>query len=707
MGDFSFRQSPGNRCLTSHDLLVAVWAIRYSKKSKQGGRPVKSSDRNSNTVKTAKTAEAENAIPDAADMGFEKLLVAARAGSADAAGELVARYRAYLLKIAGDRIAPELRQKVGVSDVVQESMLTAHRILDRFQGNSEAQWKAWLKTIVGNDIGDLQRRFRGAAKRDLRREMGAPNPHSSAPSFDIRRPGPGPRTEATMNEDTLRLNAALERLSAEYRQVIRLRNWEQLSYEDIGQRMGKSAEATAQALDPRSSDFKRKSVPMSDKERETPADGPTVHWSREHPREETHTTPAETSISGGSDGDSPGNDVDPEITNADQLFQMMERARAFEQRLEQTLGRDANAPSPPGKAVRPADESAPTETSTDYEIIREIARGGMGVVYEAWQHSLSRRVALKVILGAQLRSSSEIARFRAEAEAVAKLDHPGVVPIYEIGELDNTQFFSMGLYPKGSLVDQYATERPNPREAARIVAEVAEAMQFAHSRNIIHRDLKPGNVLLDDNGQAKITDFGLAKDAEKDSGLTLSGTILGTPAYMAPEQARGQQESVGQAADIYALGGILFFLLTGEPPFVGETPLETIQQVIAVEPRSPASIEPNVDRDLSTVALKCLQKAPEKRYASAQDVANDLGRWLRHEPINARPVSRLERTSKWIRRNPVVSGLLAATGTLLTATIIGGIVYQSQLNAAPGAKPRQRGKRFWRPKRQPECCTSR
>jgi RNA polymerase sigma-70 factor (ECF subfamily) len=205
---------------------------------------VESSDRKSNADQTAKKAVAGNADPDAADMDFEKLLVAARAGSADAAGELVARYRAYLLKIAGDHIAPELRQKMGVSDVVQESMLTAHCILDSFQGNSEAQWKAWLKTIVGNDIGDLQRRFRGAAKRDLRREMGAPNPHSSAPSFDIRRPGPGPRTEATMNEDSLRLNAALESLSAEYRQVIRLRNWEQLSYEDIGQRMGKSAEAT-------------------------------------------------------------------------------------------------------------------------------------------------------------------------------------------------------------------------------------------------------------------------------------------------------------------------------------------------------------------------------------------------------------------------------------------------------------------------------
>lgn len=226
-------------------LLVGARLDCYSEDQKQGGHPVESFNRESNVDRTDKTdAATENTNTSPDNMDFEMLLDAARTGSSEAAGELVARYRAYLLKVAGNRVDPDLRQKMGVSDVVQEAMLTAHRILESFKGHTEAQWKAWLKTIVGNDIGDLQRRFRDAAKRDIRRELGTPDPQNSAPEIDIQRPGPGPRTEATMNEDSLRLNAALERLPEEYRQVIRLRNWDQLSYEEIGERMGRSGEAT-------------------------------------------------------------------------------------------------------------------------------------------------------------------------------------------------------------------------------------------------------------------------------------------------------------------------------------------------------------------------------------------------------------------------------------------------------------------------------
>lgn len=429
---------------------------------------------------------------------------------------------------------------------------------------------------------------------------------------------------------------------------------------------------------------------MTNKKQESPDNQPTFPRLQGAPCENTQPMPGDTSVAGGDLAESVADDVDPEVTGAEQLLKMMDRARAFEKKIHETCeSKNSASAAVTGSA---SNRDSRSEMSSDYEVIREIARGGMGVVYEAWQRSLNRRVALKVILGAQLRSPSEIARFRAEAESVAKLDHPGVVPIYEIGVVDDTQFFSMGLYPRGSLVDQFTTERPRLQKAARIVIEIAETIQFTHSRNIIHRDLKPANVLLDSNDHPKVTDFGLAKDVENDPGLTLSGTILGTPAYMAPEQAHGRQEAVGQAADIYALGGVLYFLLTGNPPFVGETPLETIQQVIATEPRNPTTINSDVDQDLATIVLKCLQKAPEKRYASAQDVANDLSRWLRREPILARPITSLERTSKWIRRNPVISGLLTVTAMVLTSAIAGGVLYQTQLNESLKRETSAKGK---------------
>jgi hypothetical protein len=307
----------------------------------------------------------------------------------------------------------------------------------------------------------------------------------------------------------------------------------------------------------------------------------------------------------------------------------------------------------------------------DYELLAEIARGGMGVVYRARQLSANRLVALKLIRSGTLASSDDVRRFNVEAQAAANLEHANVLPIYQVGQHDGQPFFSMKLVEGGNLSARVTDLVARPRESAELVARLARAVHFAHQRGILHRDIKPANVLLDADGTPYVADFGLAKQIEGDSSLTQSGAIVGTPSYMPPEQARADRQ-ITTAADVYALGAILYELISGRPPFRAATTIGTIREVLEKEPEHPRAHHRQADRDLSAIALKCLQKAPEARYESAAALADDLERWLSGESTRARPPSLAGQVGRWLKRNATAAIGIAVLGlvTGLAASLI-------------------------------------
>ena len=341
----------------------------------------------------------------------------------------------------------------------------------------------------------------------------------------------------------------------------------------------------------------------------------------------------------------------------------------------------------------------------DYELLEEIARGGMGVVYKARQTSLNRIVAVKMILAGQLAGEADIRRFHAEAEAAANLQHPNIVAIHEVGEHQDRHYFSMD-YVEGQNLAALVREGPlPPAKAAGLVKTIAEAIQYAHQRGILHRDLKPQNVLIDEHGRPRVTDFGLAKRTGADSSLTQSGAVMGSPSYMPPEQATGRHDQVGPHSDVYSLGAILYQLLTGKAPFVGETPLATLRKVVEEDPGPPSKHSPLSPPDLETICLKCLEKKPEHRYPTARALAEELGRFLNHEPILARPASEWRKVSAWMLKHPwLITAALALIGAVAViglASLVYGLWEHSQLEAwrssHPGeSSPYRAGKDFVR-----------
>src|SRR5437667_1567916 len=317
----------------------------------------------------------------------------------------------------------------------------------------------------------------------------------------------------------------------------------------------------------------------------------------------------------------------------------------------------------------------------DYELLEEVGRGGQGVVFRARQKSLNRVVGLKVIGLGQWATKAHLRRFRLEAEAAASLDHPCIVPIYEVGERDGQCYFSMK-FVEGGQLDEVVKHTPiSIRQAAELIAKVARTVHYAHSHGILHRDIKPGNILLDIKGEPHLTDFGLARLVESESSVTQTLDVIGTPSYMAPEQAVGNNAAVSSVTDVYGLGAVLYQLLTGQPPFAGGTTYETIKLVLDTEPRQPRLLNPKIDRDLSTICLKCLEKDPKRRYASSLALAEDLERWLKHEPIRARRTGAVTRGKKWLQRNPTVAAVMALS--LALAAALGVIDWKSEFIRQP------------------------
>ena len=285
----------------------------------------------------------------------------------------------------------------------------------------------------------------------------------------------------------------------------------------------------------------------------------------------------------------------------------------------------------------------------DYRLIEEVERGGMGVVYRAEQISLGRQVAVKMILKDQLASESERQRFFAEARATARLQHTGIVPVYDVGEIDGRPYFAMQYIQGRTLQELINTHSIDERQSVRVVAMIAQAVDFAHQNGILHRDIKPSNILVDSNGIARLTDFGLAKHTDAGESLTRTGVVLGTPSYMSPEQASGRMGNISPASDVYSLGSVLYHALTGRPPFVGKTTMDMLLQVMEQDPPNPRLLNPKIDRDLEMVLVRCLQKPPDLRYPSAAKLASDLNAYLKDEPISARSGQFAQVVARWFR----------------------------------------------------------
>lgn len=390
-------------------------------------------------------------------------------------------------------------------------------------------------------------------------------------------------------------------------------------------------------------------------------------------RLEQHLQDAAATLPSTSDG---GPFQDKELSPRDKPVAAAPLEAEGEQAKECSPAIGATLPAAPGLTA--SDERTPVQPTApplgriaDYDLLAEIGRGGMGVVYRARQRGLNRLVALKMVLAGGLASEAEVQRFHLEAEAAANLRHPGIVAVYEVGESEGRHFYSME-YIEGAGLNELVRQNPLPVETAvRYVRDVALAMHHAHQQGVLHRDLKPSNVLIDSTGAAKVADFGLAKRVDDQSQLTASGAAVGTPSYMPPEQARGDQQQISALSDVYSLGAVLYETITSRPPFRAANVVDTMFQVIHNEPAPPRMLNPKIPRDVETICLKCLEKQPSRRYSSARELAEDLDRFLKEEPIRARRTGVLERAWRWRRRNPALAAALLGLAIALAGGFAG------------------------------------
>ena len=626
-------------------------------------------------------------------------------------GEALNAFRGYLRLLAQCQLDRRLRGKLDPSDLVQITLLKAYEARGEFRGTTPAERAAWLRQILANTMANAIRDYT-RDKRDvgLERSLEAALHDSSARlELWLASGDPPPGWLAERNELLLHLSEAMAKLPTVQQEIVVLRHCHGWQLADIAAHVGRSRASVASLLRRGLEAFASTSRPRRDR-------CPSIH---PPPRaEEKNPTPhlPARSVPGEPEGCNPiprqhlgpltpplrfgegaggrgcfsTAEPPPEILDevladcleAEDRGGPADRAAVLARHpewkseltaffaVQERFGRLVA----PLRQIAPQAEPAPPGLCLGgYEILGEFARGGMGVIYRARQVRLGRVVALKMILTGAHAPAEERRRFQLEAEAAARLDHPNIVPVYDVGEADGRPFYSMKWIAGRNLADHLGGRPLPPREAARLVAAVARAVGYAHDRGVLHRDLKPANILIEDGtGAPHVTDFGLARRLTDDHRLTPPGYALGTPAYLAPEllqPAADRPAHLTIAGDVYALGAILYECLTGRPPFRADSPLATLLEIVHNQPPRPRAVAPAVPADLETVCLKCLERDPARRYPRAADLADELERWQRGEPVAARPVGGLARIGRWCRRQPVIASLCVG----LAASVVLGL----------------------------------